>query len=140
LKKGLFEIRINTAFEKVMKACAEREDTWINEVILTSYVNLHRQGHAHSVEAWFDGELAGGLYGVALGSAFFGESMFHRVTDASKVALHALVERMRTRKFTLLDTQWLTPHLSTFGAKEISRAEYQRRLGRAVERDCRFVD
>jgi leucyl/phenylalanyl-tRNA--protein transferase len=140
LKKGQFEIRVNTAFEKVMRACAQREETWINADIVASYVNLHRQGHAHSVEAWLDGKLAGGLYGVALGGAFFGESMFHEVTDASKVALHALVTRLLARGFALLDTQWLTPHLLTFGALEISRAEYQRRLSKALEKECRFAD
>jgi leucyl/phenylalanyl-tRNA--protein transferase len=140
LKKGLFEIRINTAFETVMRACAEREETWINEVIVASYVNLHRSGHAHSVEAWQEGRLVGGLYGVALGGAFFGESMFHEVTDASKVALHALVERLRQRHFTLLDTQWLTPHLVTFGAIEIPRLEYQRQLGKSVDQERHFID
>lgn len=140
LKKGIFEIRINTAFEDVMRACARRDETWISEVILESYVNLHRQGHAHSVETWLDGKLVGGLYGVAIGGAFFGESMFHEATDASKVALHALVERLRARNFTLLDTQWLTPHLLTFGAIEIPRAEYQRRLGKSVDDPCYFVD
>ncbi|MEP6668000.1 MAG: leucyl/phenylalanyl-tRNA--protein transferase [Chthoniobacter sp.] len=140
LKRGRFEIRINTAFEAVMQACALREETWISDVIVASYVNLHLEGHAHSVEAWLDGKLAGGLYGVAIGGAFFGESMFHEVTDASKVALHALVERLRHRNFTLLDTQWLTPHLVTFGATEIPRLEYQRQLGRSVDKPCQFVD
>ena len=140
LKKNRFEIRIDTAFEEVMRSCAQRDETWINDEIIASYVNLHRLGHAHSVEAWLDGELAGGLYGVSIGGAFFGESMFHEVTDASKVALHALVERLRARKFTLLDTQWLTPHLVTFGATEIPRLEYQRRLEGSVDRPCLFVD
>jgi len=140
LKKAPFEIRIDTAFETVMRACAARDETWINEVIVKSYVNLHRLGHAHSVEAWLDGKLAGGLYGVSLGGAFFGESMFHDVTDASKVALHALVTRLLARGFTMLDTQWLTPHLVTFGAIEIPRAEYLRRLGKAVDKLSRFVD
>jgi len=140
LKKSPFEIRVDAAFEGVMLACAQREDTWISDVILESYVNLHRLGHAHSVEAWLDGKLAGGLYGVALGGAFFGESMFHEVTDASKVALHALVSRLQERGFALLDTQWLTPHLVTFGAIEIPRIEYLRQLGAAVEKDCRFVE
>ena len=140
LKKGRFEIRINSVFEEVMQACAQREETWINGDIVASYVNLHRQGHAHSLEVWMDGKLAGGLYGVALGGAFFGESMFHEVTDASKVALHALVTRLLARGFSLLDTQWLTPHLLTFGAVEITRAEYQRRLGSALAKECRFVD
>ena len=139
LKKNPFEIRINTAFESVMSACSKREDTWINDEILASYVNLHRLGHAHSVEAWKDGELVGGLYGVAMGGAFFGESMFHTVTDASKVALHALVMRMRERKFSLLDTQWTTPHLLTFGTIEISRARYVKLLRACVDEPVSFV-
>ena len=140
LKKGPFEIRVNAAFEAVMRACAQREETWINEEIVASYVNLHRLGFAHSVEAWFEERLVGGLYGVALGGAFFGESMFHEMTDASKVALHALVMRLRARGYALLDTQWMTPHLATFGAHEISRAEYRRRLRACVDEERRFVD
>ena len=139
LNKNLFEIRINTAFECVMTACAQRDETWINDDILASYVNLHRLGHAHSVEAWRDGKLAGGLYGVALGGAFFGESMFHTVTDASKVALHALVMRMRERGFTLLDTQWTTSHLRTFGTYQISRAKYLKLLRAALAATCSFT-
>ncbi len=139
LKKKPFEIRINTAFESVMRECSKREDTWINDEIVGSYVNLHRLGHAHSVEAWKDGEMVGGLYGVAMGGAFFGESMFHTVTDASKVALHALVMRMRERKFSLLDTQWTTPHLLTFGTLEISRARYVKLLRACVDEPCSFV-
>lgn len=140
LKKGRFELRVDAAFETVMRRCARRQETWINEEILASYLNLHRHGYAHSVEAWVDGNLAGGLYGVAIGGAFFGESMFHEVTDASKVALHALVTRLRERGFLLLDTQWKTGHLATFGAVEISRAEYRDRLERAVAKTCRFAD
>lgn len=140
LKKGAFEIRVDTAFETVMRACAVREETWINEEIIASYTALHRLGHAHSVEAWQDGQLAGGLYGVTLGGAFFGESMFHEVTDASKVALHALVMRLRARGFELLDTQWLTPHLETFGAREIPRSDYRDRLLACAEKPCRFAD
>jgi len=140
LKKRLFEIRINTEFENVMRACGRRKETWINEEILASYVEMHRRGHAHSVEAWFEGRLAGGLYGIAIGGAFFGESMFHEVTDASKVALHALVMRLRERGFSLLDTQWLTGHLTTFGAMEIPRVEYQRRLAACIDAPCRFAD
>ena len=140
LKKGAFEIRVDTAFETVMRQCAAREETWINEEIIASYTGLHRLGHAHSVEAWQDGRLAGGLYGVALGGAFFGESMYHEVTDASKVALHALVMRLRARGFGLLDTQWLTPHLETFGAVEIPRAEYRERLLACVEKPCSFSE
>ena len=139
LKKNPFEVRCNTAFEAVMRACAEREETWIDEEIVRSYVELHRLGFAHSVETWREGELAGGLYGVSLGGAFFGESMFHRETDASKVALHALVERLRQRRFALLDLQWVTPHLATFGAIEIPRHEYLKQLRAALTLDCTFA-
>ena len=139
LKRGTFEVRLNTAFETVMRRCAERDETWINQEIIESYCNLHRLGHAHSVETWLNGELAGGLYGVAIGGAFCGESMFHVVTDASKVALHALVERLRRNGFVLLDTQWLTPHLVTFGAREIRRAQYRRQLAACVDWECSFL-
>jgi leucyl/phenylalanyl-tRNA--protein transferase len=139
LRKGVFEIRIDQAFEAVMRACAERSETWISEEIIASYLNLHHLGYAHSVEAWRQGQLAGGLYGVALSGAFFGESMFYRETDASKVALAALVERLRERQYRLLDTQYVTPHLETFGAVEISRAQYLRLLRQALGLDCRFV-
>jgi len=135
-----FEIRVNVSFRTVIAACADREDgSWINGEILESYCGLHDAGIAHSVEAWRDARLAGGLYGVTLGGAFFGESMFHRETDASKVALVALVERLRTRGFRLLDVQWTTPHLARFGAIEISRREYLRRLRVALRVDCSFV-
>lgn len=140
LKKGRFEIRINAGFETVMLACAKRAETWINDEIRESYVNLHHLGHAHSVETWLDGKLAGGLYGVSLGGAFFGESMFHEVTDASKVALHALVMRLRERGFSLLDTQWNTSHLQTFGATEIPRSEYRRLLTSCADDVCQFAD
>jgi leucyl/phenylalanyl-tRNA---protein transferase len=139
LKKGRFEIRIDAGFETVMRKCAARAETWINEEIVASYVNLHRLDFAHSVEAWCDGALAGGLYGVAIGGAFFGESMFHEVTDASKVALHALVTRLRERGYTLLDTQWTTPHLEQFGTQEIPLALYRRLLAKSVRRECGFV-
>jgi leucyl/phenylalanyl-tRNA---protein transferase len=127
------ETRINSCFAEVIRACAAREDTWINDEIIASYTRLHELGHAHSVEAWSANELVGGLYGVAIGGAFFGESMFHRVTGASKIALWALIERMRARKFALLDTQWLTPHLEQFGAKEISRQLYLHLLNAAID-------
>ena len=140
LKKNLFEIRISTAFEAVMRRCAQRRETWINEEIIESYVNLHREGYGHSVEAWQDGKLAGGLYGVAIGGAFFGESMFHVVTDASKVALHALVVRLRERGYSLLDTQWTTPHLERFGVLEIPRKKYLEHLAAALPAKCVFVD
>jgi leucyl/phenylalanyl-tRNA--protein transferase len=136
---GVFELRISTAFTAVMRACAEREETWISEEIVFAYSELHRLGLAHSVETWQEGELVGGLYGVALGGAFFGESMFSRVTDASKVALVALVERLRERDFTLLDVQYLTPHLARFGAVEIPRREYERRLASALRLERRFA-
>ena len=149
LRKKVFEIKMNNRFSKVIEACARREDTWINREIIESYTRLHELGYAHSVEAWASdksasrtnssrGELAGGLYGVAIGGAFFGESMFHRVTDASKIALVALVEHLRARKFALLDTQWLTPHLQQFGGIEISRSHYLRLLSRAVELPRKF--
>lgn len=139
LRKGVFEIRISTAFEEVMRSCAAREETWINEEIIASYTRLYELGHAHSVEAWHEGKLAGGLYGVVLGGAFFGESMFHSVTDASKIALWALVERMRTRNFLLLDTQWQTEHLEQFGVIEIQRRHYLKLLARALQADCKFL-
>jgi leucyl/phenylalanyl-tRNA--protein transferase len=138
LKKNAFEIRVDTAFHRVIAACARRKETWINREILESYRNLHELGHAHSVESWYEGELAGGLYGVSIGGAFFGESMFHDVTDASKVALHALVERLRVRGFKLLDTQWTTSHLRTFGTREIPRSEYLSELKVAVDLPCEF--
>jgi leucyl/phenylalanyl-tRNA--protein transferase len=140
VRKGVFEIRINTSFAAVMRHCAERAETWINPEIIESYTRLHEIGCAHSVEAWREGALVGGLYGVSVGGAFFGESMFHRVTDASKVALCALVERLRQQRFTLLDTQWRTPHLERFGATEISRRQYMYLLSRAVALSRSFVD
>jgi leucyl/phenylalanyl-tRNA---protein transferase len=133
VRKKVFGTTIDNAFPKVIEACAKREDTWINLEIIESYTRLHELGCAHSVEAWKEGTLAGGLYGVAVGGAFFGESMFHNVTDASKIALVALVEHLRAQKFALLDTQWLTPHLQQFGGLEISREHYLRFLRRAVE-------
>ena len=134
-----FELTFDTAFPQVIQGCAERKDTWINREIIDSYVRLHELGHAHSVEAWKQSTLAGGLYGVAIGGAFFGESMFHRVTDASKIALVALVEQLCARKFVLLDTQWLTPHLEQFGGTQISRSHYLRLLRRAVDLPRKFL-
>ena len=133
VSKKVFATTINNAFSKVIEACAKREDTWINLEIIESYMRLHQLGCAHSVEAWKEGTLAGGLYGVAVGGVFFGESMFHHVTDASKIALVALIEHLRARKFALLDTQWLTSHLQQFGGIEISRNDYLRLLHRALE-------
>lgn len=139
LKKKLFEIRINKRFEEVMRACAQREETWISEEIIRSYVMLHQAGLAHSVETWKDGLLVGGLYGVAIRGAFFGESMFSRISDASKVALVHLVIRLKERGYSLLDTQFTTPHLQRFGAREIPRAEYLRRLEIALTITCSFA-
>jgi leucyl/phenylalanyl-tRNA---protein transferase len=138
VRQGRFEIAVDRAFAQVMRACAERDETWITGHILESYQALHGLGFAHSVEAWQDGRLVGGLYGVALRGAFFGESMFHEVTGASKVALHALVTRLRERRFRLLDVQWVTPHLAQFGAVEVSRRRYLRLLAAAMTVECGF--
>lgn len=138
IRRGVFEVRFDTAFEAVMRGCAERDVTWISEDIVRSYVELHRLGLAHSVEAWRDGKLVGGLYGVALGGAFMGESMFSRETDASKVCLVALVERLRERGFVLLDSQLATEHLARFGQLEIPRREYLRQLRAALPLACTF--
>jgi leucyl/phenylalanyl-tRNA--protein transferase len=132
-RRQQFEIRVDTHFGEVMRECAARNDSWINEEIIESYQRLYEVGYAHSVEVWSPNELVGGLYGVAIGGAFFGESMFHRVTGASKVALWALVDRLRERRFSLLDTQWLTPHLAQFGATEIPRQFYLHLLNAALE-------
>ena len=134
LRDPAWEIRLDTTFDEVVIGCAEREETWIDEGIFRSYVALHRRGHAHSLEVWRDGTLAGGLYGVTIGAAFFGESMFHRVAGASKVAICYLVEMLRAGGFQLLDTQWVTPHLEMFGARQIRRDEYIKRLGAALQR------
>ncbi|MDE3059177.1 MAG: leucyl/phenylalanyl-tRNA--protein transferase [Bacteroidota bacterium] len=139
LRKNIFGVRFDTAFEDVIRSCADREETWISETIVQSYVKLFEEGYAHSVESWCDDELAGGLYGVALGGAFFGESMFSRRTDASKVAFAALVQRLRERNFSLLDAQYMTPHLHSLGALEISKEEYLRRLSVAVKFKCNFL-
>ena len=139
LKKNLFEITIDREFEAVMRACSTAHgETWISSEIIRAYTELHTLGLAHSVEARLEGKLVGGLYGVHLRGAFFGESMFHHETDASKVALVHLVERLRAGGFTLLDTQWTTPHLLQFGTHEIPKAKYLALLDRALERDCAF--
>lgn len=141
IRRGTYEVRINTAFDEVMKACATRvEGTWISHDILRVYSQLFQEGWGHSVETWADGKLVGGLYGLAIGGAFFGESMFHRRTDASKVAVAALVERLRQRGFVLLDSQMSTPHLMSLGAIEIPRSTYLERLGDALTLKCRFDD
>jgi leucyl/phenylalanyl-tRNA--protein transferase len=140
VRRGRFELAVDRDFEAVMRACADRseEGTWISEEIIQSYLAMHRLGLAHSVEAWLDDELVGGLYGVHLGGAFFGESMFHRVTDASKVALVSLVDRLSRHGFLLLDVQWVTPHLEQFGAVEISHESYLARLKQAIAKECAF--
>jgi leucyl/phenylalanyl-tRNA---protein transferase len=140
IRQARFTIRIDTAFDEVIRCCAARGETWITRDIIDTYAELHRLGFAHSVEAWQGDELAGGLYGVALRGAFFGESMFHHTTDASKVALAALVDRLRSRDYLLLDTQWVTPHLQQFGAMDIPRIRYLRMLARALDRVCTFRD
>jgi leucyl/phenylalanyl-tRNA--protein transferase len=143
LRGGRFEIRVDTAFRDVIVACSNRAETdgnWIDQEIIDSYCSLHALGHAHSIEAWRDGVLAGGLYGVSIGGAFFGESMFHHVADASKAALVALVDRLRSRGFVLLDTQWVTDHLVQFGAIEISRRRYLRLLDTALRVEAVFTD
>jgi leucyl/phenylalanyl-tRNA--protein transferase len=137
IRRKPFDIRFDTEFDTVVEKCAEEADdrpsTWINQQIRELYGALHRLGHAHSVEAWEGDELVGGLYGVSLGSAFFGESMFSRRTNASKICLVALVERLRERGFTLLDTQFTTEHLKTFGAVDIPKAAYAVLLEKAME-------
>jgi leucyl/phenylalanyl-tRNA--protein transferase len=132
LRKEPWEVRCDTAFPEVLRGCAERSETWINQVIHDSYTALFRAGKAHSVEVWLEGELVGGLYGVHLGGAFFGESMFSRRSGASKVALVWLVENLTAAGFSLLDTQWTTAHLGMFGGEEISRKAYLRCLRQAI--------
>jgi leucyl/phenylalanyl-tRNA--protein transferase len=144
LKRGRFAFRVDSDFGTVMRACAEptpdRPRTWLNPELIGLYTALHERGHAHSVETWRDGRLVGGLYGVKLGGAFFGESMFSRETDASKAALVELVARLKAGGFVLLDTQFITEHLQRFGAVEISRGEYLGRLRRALPLRARFPD
>lgn len=136
LRRRIFNVTVDQDFEGVMRACAEpqpdREDSWISEEIIAAYTQLHRLGHAHSVETWLDGQLVGGLYGVSIGRAFFGESMFSRATDASKVALAYLVARLKIGGYSLLDCQFITPHLASLGAIEISRDAYRALLSKAV--------
>jgi leucyl/phenylalanyl-tRNA---protein transferase len=138
LRRADYHVTTDAAFAAVVDGCAAREETWINPTIHALYLDLHRQGHAHSLEVWQDGTLAGGIYGVVLGSAFFGESMFSNRRDASKVALAWLVHRLRAGGFTLFDTQFLTPHLASLGAVEIPRADYHRRLAAALSESARF--
>ncbi len=142
LRSGRFSLAVNTAFERVLDACAghgiERPTTWINAPIRTLYTQLHALGHCHSVECWQDHHLVGGLYGVSLGAAFFGESMFHTVRDASKIALVHLVERLKAGGYLLLDTQFQTEHLEQFGTIELPKAHYQKLLAAAIARSGDF--
>ena len=140
IRSDRFTVTIDTAFREVVQLCAapapDRDESWINAEILSLYTALHKKGHAHSVECWREGKLVGGLYGVRLGAAFFGESMFSRARDASKVALVTLVEALRRGGFTLLDTQFLTSHLASLGAIEVPRAEYLALLNQALNREA----
>jgi leucyl/phenylalanyl-tRNA---protein transferase len=139
IRQGVFEVRFDTDFEGVMRGCGDREEgTWISEEFIAVYGALHRLGKAHSVETWRDGRLVGGTYGVAEGGAFMAESMYHRETDASKVALRALVTHLNQRGFALLDVQYLTPHLQSLGAVEIPHRQYYDRLRRAIRLPVRF--
>jgi leucyl/phenylalanyl-tRNA--protein transferase len=138
LVRGPFTVTTDLDFPAVIELCAQRDETWISGGIVDAYVRLWKEGHAHSVECRVGGELAGGLYGVAAGGAFFGESMFSRRPDASKVALVHLVRLLASGGFTLLDAQFMTPHLATLGAVEIPRAEYLRRLSSAIGENARF--
>ena len=133
LYKDPFKISLNQDFVGVLRGCADRPETWINERIFNLYTALHLMGFAHSLEVWDDDALVGGIYGITLGRAFFGESMFSRRTNASKIALAYLVDRLRRTGFLLFDTQFITPHLETLGAVEISRAKYHRQLKQALE-------
>ncbi len=140
IRQAKFVVSVDADFEGVMRGCADRpEGTWISEEFIRVYGELHRQGHAHSVEVRRDGRLVGGAYGVALGAAFMAESMFHSETDASKVALEALVRRLNERGFALLDVQYVTPHLSSLGAVEIPHRRYYELLSRAIRVPCRFA-
>lgn len=134
-----FSVTVNTAFDEVVAGCADRDETWIDPAIARVYAELHRQGAAHSVEVWSGGMLAGGLYGVQVGGVFFGESMFSRVSEASKLALLSLVGILRERGFGLLDIQWVTDHLEMFGAVEVRRSIYLRMLREALALDCTFL-
>ena len=142
LRKGVFEVRTDTSFAEVLELCRQQADnrpeSWINDQIAELYNDLHAMGRAHSVECWQDGALVGGLYGVSLGGAFFGESMFSRVRDASKVALIHLCARLKRGGYVLLDCQFITEHLKRFGAVEIPRAEYRERLAKALKVEGRF--
>ncbi len=139
IRREDFDIRIDSDFEAVLDGCADRSETWINAEIRSLYMDLHMRGEAHSLEVWRDDALVGGVYGVTLGAAFFGESMFSRQTNASKIALAFLVEHLNRCGFTLFDTQFITDHLASLGAVEISRVDYQKLLTWAVRQDANFL-
>ncbi len=139
MRRGGYEISINRDFTGVVDSCADRPETWINDGIRDQYLELHNRSHAHSLEVWDGPDLIGGVYGVVLGGAFFGESMFSRRTDASKIALAYLVDRLRQANFTLFDAQFLTDHLASLGAEEISRAIYRRLLQSALKLTADFT-
>ena len=139
IRKGTYEVHVDRNFEAVIRACADRKDTWISAEIIRAFIKFHEAGKAHSIEAYSEDELVGGLYGVALGGAFMGESMFSRMHDASKVCLVYLVEHLRERGYVLLDCQIQNQHLGRLGAIEISESEYLRRLERALRLDRSFV-
>ena len=138
IRANRFRVTTDRAFEQVVTSCADRPETWINATIFSLYSQLHDLGHAHSLEVWDGDDLVGGVYGVTRGAAFFGESMFSTRTDASKLALAYLVDRLRLTGFTLFDTQFLTPHLASLGAVEISRADYRKQLRRALTQSADF--
>jgi len=138
LRKSPFDIRFDTTFEAVIYGCADRPETWINPAIREVFIELYRQGHGHCVEAWQDGKLVGGLYGIAIGSAFFAESMFSRTSNASKACVAALVERLRASNFQLCDVQFHNQHISQFGVTEISRDEYRQILKTATATPAQF--
>jgi leucyl/phenylalanyl-tRNA---protein transferase len=138
LRKKKFQITMDTEFENVMRCCASRVETWISDEIIRAYVELFRRGYGHSIEVWYERRLVGGLYGVAINGAFFGESMFSRMTDASKVALVHLVDHLNLRGFSLLDTQFITDHLRQFGTVEIPRSDYLNLLSIALTQPTSF--
>lgn len=143
IRSGKFQVTINQCFARVMRSCGEQRDggTWVTEEMLAAYTEMHRLGQAHSVETWYGDKLAGGIYGLAIGGLFAAESMFYRVTDGSKVALAALVSRLKERKFVLMDVQMKTPHTERMGAVNVTRTEYLRRLRKAVQMtNVSFVD
>ncbi len=139
IRRQTFDVTHNRDFANVVEGCADRPQTWINDEIFSRYNELHGRGHAHSIEIWQDQELVGGVYGVSLGGAFFGESMFSRATDSSKVALAFLIAHLNRSGYLLFDTQFITPHLASLGAIEITRASYHKQLSEAITRSADFT-